>query len=71
VDVGVGFADRQTNFILKTKEQDTRLTLHEHDNDDNKVKRGYCKFRWQPVKEKKENKSPVKPLQETHKMKLN
>jgi len=26
--------DGQTNFILRIKEQETRLTLHEHDDDD-------------------------------------
>ena len=30
--------DGGTNFILKTKEQETRLTLHEHDDDDEKYK---------------------------------
>ena len=30
VDVGVG----GTNFILRIKEQETRLTLQEHDDDD-------------------------------------
>jgi len=24
-----------TNFILRIKEQETRLTLHQHDDDDN------------------------------------
>ena len=27
--------DGETNFILRIKEQETRLTLQEHDDDDN------------------------------------
>jgi len=30
--------DRGTNFILRIKEQETHLTLHEHDDDDDDVK---------------------------------
>jgi len=29
--------DGGTNFILRTKEQETRLTLQEHDDDDEKI----------------------------------
>ena len=31
-----------TNFILRIKEQETRLILHEHDDDDNEVSQYYC-----------------------------
>jgi hypothetical protein len=29
--------DGETNFILRIKEQETRLILHEHDDDDDKL----------------------------------
>ena len=29
--------DGKTNFILRIKEQETRLILHEHDDDDDKI----------------------------------
>jgi len=34
--------DGGTNFILRIKEQETRLTLHEHDDDDEVVPKRRC-----------------------------
>ena len=33
--------DGGTNFILRIKEKETRIILHEHDNDDDKVYNGF------------------------------
>ena len=36
--------DGGTNFILRVKEQETRLTLHEHDVDDDDERQDHFQF---------------------------
>jgi hypothetical protein len=40
--------DRRTNFILRIKEQETRLTLQEHDDDDDEIVLVLRRFYSQP-----------------------
>jgi len=45
--------DGGTNFILRIKEQETRLTLQEHDDDDDDDKRSLGDYVWIILKQTK------------------